>query len=139
MIRLILLMVGFSFCFLAKGQVLQGQDSTYLNRFHTELKTTPEQKNRVDSIYVAAATKLAIIDTETAAIQQSDLSEELINAKVFQANQDKKNIREVRDLEIALLLTPEQRVVYEEKIKIKKPNVLHFGMNHDRANCNVCK
>jgi hypothetical protein len=132
-------MVTVSISCFAKGQILQAQDSTYLNRFHTELKTSPEQKIKVDSIYVAAATKLSIIDTETAAIQQSDLSEEEINAKVFQANQDKKNIREVRDLEIALLLTPEQRVVYEEKIKIKKPNVLHFGMNHDRANCNVCK
>ncbi len=131
--------MAVSISWFANGQILQAQDSTYLNRFHTELSTSPEQKAKVDSIYVAAATKLSIIDTETAAIQQSDLSEEEINAKVFQANQDKKNIREVRDLEIALLLTPEQRVVYEEKIKIKKPNVLHFGMNHDRANCNVCK
>lgn len=128
-----------SLCVIANGQILQAQDSTYLERFHSELKTTPFQKTKVDSIYTSAAVKLAGIDAETKVIQQSDLTEEEINSKVSQANQQKKDIRELRDLEISLLLTPDQRVVYEEKIKIKKPSVLHFGMNHDRANCNVCK
>jgi Mg2+ and Co2+ transporter CorA len=139
MIQYSVIFLFMVFSLFAEGQVLQAQDSTYLQRFHAELKTTPFQKSKVDSIYIAAATRLAIVDTETKVIQQSDISEEEINSKVSLANQQKKDIREVRDLEIALLLSPEQRIVYEEKIKIKKPSVLHFGMNHDRANCNVCK
>jgi len=48
-----------------------------------------------------------------------------------------KKLREERDLNVELALTPEQKEIYLTQIKIAKPQVLHFGV-HDRMNCPVC-
>jgi hypothetical protein len=121
------------------AQTLQPQDSLYLVRFHRELFTTDDQKVKVDSIYHSYARKIEIIESEMKSIQSSTLSEEEINQKVTALNEDKKLLRQLRELDITAILTEDQKKIFNEKIKPSKPAVLHFGMNHDRMNCGVCK
>ena len=121
------------------AQVLSAQDSSYLSRLHTELSTDSLQKNLIDSVYIDAAHTLRTLDSTMKALEKSDLPEEELNLKILDLNQQKKNTRDIRDNTIQFLLNDAQRKIYLEKIKPTKPAVLHFGMNHDRANCNVCR
>ena len=133
----------FSFLIISSSgvlaQQLTAQDSSFLSKLHTELSTDNVQKHKIDSIYRDAVVKLHDIDTSIKAWEKADVSEEELNTKVLELNIKKKDIRDVRDAQIQLLLSESQRKIYLEKIKPTKPAVLHFGMNHDRANCNVCK
>ena len=121
------------------AQQLTAQDSSFLSKLHTELSTDNLQKHKIDSVYTDAVVKLHDIDTSIKAWEKADVTEEELNAKVLELNIKKKDIRDIRDAQIQLLLNESQRKIYLEKIKPTKPAVLHFGMNHDRANCNVCK
>ena len=47
-------------------------------------------------------------------------------------NQQIKDVREMRDLDIVKSLNAEQLQIYNEKIKPAKPQILHFGL-HNRA------
>jgi len=136
-ISAVLLIVFFTIT--GRGQNLNPQDSSYLARFHRELSTTADQKSQVDSIFFAYANRMILIDSELKSIQQSSLSEEEINQKVTALNEDKKLQRQLRELDLTAILTEEQKKIFNEKIKPSKPAVLHFGMNHDRMNCGVCK
>jgi uncharacterized membrane protein len=118
---------------------LTAQDSSFLSKLHTELSTDNVQKHKIDSIYSDAVVKLHDIDTSIKAWEKADVSEDELNTKVLELNIKKKDIRDVRDAQIQLFLNDAQRKIYLEKIKPTKPAVLHFGMNHDRANCNVCR
>ncbi len=110
-----------------------------MSKLHSELNTDNLQKHKIDSIYTDAVVKLHDIDTSIKAWEKADVTEEELNAKVLELNIKKKDIRDIRDYQIQLQLNESQRKIYLEKIKPTKPAVLHFGMNHDRANCNVCK
>ena len=121
------------------AQQLTAQDSSFLSKLHSELNTDNLQKHKIDSVYIDAVIKLHDIDTSIKAWEKADVTEEELNAKVLELNIKKKDIRDIRDAQIQLLLNESQRKIYLEKIKPTKPAVLHFGMNHDRANCNVCK
>ena len=133
----------FSFLIISSSgvlaQQLTAQDSSFLSKLHTELSTDNVQKHKIDSIYSDAVVKLHDIDTSIKAWEKADVTEEELNTKVLELNIKKKDIRDVRDAQIQLLLSDAQRKIYLEKIKPTKPAVLHFGMNHDRANCNVCR
>ena len=121
------------------AQQLTAQDSSFLSKLHTELSTDNLQKHKIDSVYTDAVVKLHDIDTSIKAWEKADVTEEELNAKVLELNIKKKDIRDIRDYQIQLQLNESQRKIYLEKIKPTKPAVLHFGMNHDRANCNVCR
>ncbi len=121
------------------AQQLTAQDSSFLSKIHSELNTDNLQKHKIDSIYTDAVVKLHDIDTSIKAWEKADVTEEELNAKVLELNIKKKDIRDIRDAQIQLQLNESQRKIYLEKIKPTKPAVLHFGMNHDRANCNVCR
>ena len=121
------------------AQQLTAQDSSFLSKLHSELNTDNLQKHNIDSVYTDAVVKLHDIDTSIKAWEKADVTEEELNAKVLELNIKKKDIRDIRDAQIQLLLNESQRKIYLEKIKPTKPAVLHFGMNHDRANCNVCR
>ncbi len=133
----------FSFLIISSSgvlaQQLTAQDSSFLSKLHTELSTDNVQKHKIDSIYSDAVVKLHDIDSSIKAWEKADVTEEELNTKVLELNIKKKDIRDVRDAQIQLLLNESQRKIYLEKIKPTKPAVLHFGMNHDRANCNVCR
>jgi len=121
------------------AQQLTAQDSSFLSKLHSELNTDNLQKHNIDSVYTDAVVKLHDIDTSIKAWEKADVTEEELNTKVLELNIKKKDIRDIRDAQIQLQLNESQRKIYLEKIKPTKPAVLHFGMNHDRANCNVCK
>jgi hypothetical protein len=117
---------------------LSEQDRNYLMKMRMDLLLDDAHYFRIDSIYTQADVALKQLDAQQQAWQKSEMPEDSLNVKVMNLNARKKEIRQVRDLDIRMELTDAQKVIYDEKIKPAKPQVLHFGM-HDRATCPVCK
>lgn len=120
------------------SQTINPTEVQYLLNLKSELSLTNEQFDDADSIYFSASQQIIILDKEIQSISRSDLNDEERSSKIRDLNGQKKTIRESRDLSVQLLLNEEQQKIYLEKIKPAKPAVIHMGMNHDRANCNVC-
>ncbi|MDZ4824241.1 MAG: hypothetical protein SH856_12350 [Flavobacteriales bacterium] len=121
------------------SQVLPQTELDYIASLKTQLTLTDAQLHKVDSICAKAFFDTQLINKELQSLARSNTPDEEKNLRTSVNNQKKKDIREIRDLEVRMLLTPEQKLVYDEKIKPEKPAVLHFGMNHDRASCGVCR
>lgn len=121
----------------AEGQT-SDPDQVLLTNIKSTLSLSPWQLQKADSLFEAVAVQLRTIDKEITRIARSGLPREEADLKLAIANQQKKDLREMRDLEMSMMLEAEQRKVYEEQIRPAKPQVLHFGLAHDRANCNVC-
>lgn len=118
---------------------LSPQDAAQLTAIKKELTLTAIQSSQADSLFNTTASELKKYDSEITKVVRSGLPKEETDLKVAVLNQKKKDAREMRDIELSLLLTPDQKKVYDEKIRPAQPAVLHFGMNHDRTSCPVCK
>lgn len=102
------------------------------------LALNPVQQRVLDTLFTRYAAQMATIDEKVkAAERNAQLSEDDVLLRLNAATQEKSDLRELRELDIKALLTPEQRKVYEEKIAPSKPAVLHFGI-HNRMDCKVC-
>lgn len=109
-----------------------------MSMLKTELKLDSTQWVKVDSIYAAASIELRNTDKEVQSLSRKSIPQEEKDRMMSELTEHKKNIRQNRESNLLLLLTPDQSKIYFEKIKPSKPSVLHMGMNHDRINCNVC-
>jgi hypothetical protein len=117
---------------------LPEQDVRFIERMRTELNLDSAQLKAVRMHFEKADSTIRQAELRVKELQTSTLPEEQISVQVGEWNAKKKTARETRDLDVQLLLTPEQKVVYDTRLKPAKPQVLHFGM-HNRADCNVCK
>jgi septal ring factor EnvC (AmiA/AmiB activator) len=113
------------------------QDQKFLARLKTELNLSADKYTSIEKIYSDKQKELDACDKSIKEFEQTLDNEQELQMKVSSLNQKKKDIREMRELDIKLQLTPDQLKIYDEKIKPAKPQVLHFGI-HDRANCKVC-
>lgn len=133
--------MALSLCYLlpfsAWGQHLSARDSAFVAQLKDVLQLDSVQSGAVDSLYFTAAEEVQRIHEEIRAIERSSASEDHVQAQVGELHEARKAVRLSRDEAIKGLLKPEQRAVYAEQIKPRKPQVLHFGI-HDRANCQVC-
>ena len=96
------------------------------------------QIEAVDTLVKSTAIQLKQLDKELNKVSRSSLSDDDKNFKQNEIRQQKKEVIEGRDMAISFLLDERQRRIFNEQVKPSKPAVLHMGMNHDRANCNVC-
>lgn len=119
-------------------KTLSTADSTYLAILQTELTLTPEQRTQADSLISLSSQKITEYERELLRISRSGIAQEEKDSQQRELREKKKNEKENRDLSIVLLLTSEQRKIYAERIKPSKPGVLHMGITHDRAKCEVC-
>jgi hypothetical protein len=78
------------------------------------------------------------IELKLKELANSTLPEDSIQVLMMNANARRKELRTGRDQELQWILTREQLIVFEQKLKAVKPKVLHFGM-HNKADCEVCK
>ena len=102
------------------------------------LVLNPVQLRVLDTLFTRYAAQMATIDEKVkAAERNAQLSEDDVLLRLNAATQEKSDLRELRELDIKALLTPDQRKIYEEKIAPSKPAVLHFGI-HNRMDCKVC-
>jgi hypothetical protein len=140
LINYALLMIAFVLFHqqLAAQNTLSSADSTHLAILTTELTLSADQIVQADSILRASSRQLSDCDRELLRVSRSEAAQEEKENQQRELKEKKKSIRENRDLSITLLLTSEQRKIYDEKIKPQKPGVLHMGMNHDRSKCEVC-
>lgn len=99
---------------------------------------TDSQLAAADSIMRISGEKIAVVDKEIMRVSRSDMNEADRNAALADLREKKRILREEKETQILLCLDDEQKKNYSEKIKPVKPPVFHMGMNHDRANCNVC-
>ena len=124
---------------LSQDATLSRMDQRKKNAMVTELNLTESQQQQTDSIFkVFAITLNDIEDSLKTAQRDTTIAEVDLNSMLRDFNQEKKDLRKLRDLELRRLLTPEQVKIHDEVIVPSKPQVLHFGV-HNRADCNVCK
>lgn len=118
--------------------VLSAQDQAKIKSMRAKLSLTEQQGLLIPSIYlyyhglIEEQKKIMSIVAEQPSVNEEERLKDL-NAR----SEYVKRIREERDLNLELALTPEQKEIYLTQIKIAKPQVLHFGV-HDRMNCPVC-
>lgn len=118
--------------------VLSAQDQAKIKSMRTKLSLTEQQDLLIPSIYlyyhglIEEQKKIMSIVAEQPSVNEEERLKDL-NAR----SEFVKNLREERDLNVELAMTPEQKEIYLTQIKIAKPQVLHFGV-HDRMNCPVC-
>lgn len=113
-------------------------DMRLLKTLEQTISPDAETLSKLNAIVRNAANQIANLEQEKLKIQRESDDEELILTQIKVKNQEIKDIREERELQIQSVLNPEQLAIYNEKIKPEKPQVLHFGL-HNRADCNVCK
>ena len=120
------------------AQELPAADQRKLDAINQTIELSPRQKSFIDSLYFSYAVKISKIDSSLKVIQRSEaLSESQLLTRMSVLNQEKKDLRSMRDLDTKMFLTPDQKVVFDEKVVPQKPQVLHFGI-HNRADCVTC-
>jgi len=118
--------------------VLPAQDQAKIKSMRAKLNLTEQQDLLIPSIYmhyhglIEDQKKIMSTVAEEPSVNEEERLKDL-NAR----SEFIKKLRDERDLNIELALTPEQKEIYLTQIKIAKPQVLHFGV-HDRMNCPVC-
>jgi len=148
MIRFILALFLCSIAFISSAQpmmkdsvdisVLSAQDQAKIKSMRTKLNLTEQQDLLIPSIFmhyhglIEDQKKIISKVAEEPSVNEEERLKDL-NAR----SEFIKKLRDERDLNIELVLTPEQKEIYLNQIKIAKPQVLHFGV-HDRMNCPVC-
>ncbi|MDP4665989.1 MAG: hypothetical protein NWS37_07105 [Flavobacteriaceae bacterium] len=137
MLRIMFFILFISIANIDYAQELAAIDQRKLDAIEKTIELDVNQKQQIQDVFSKYAVLISDIDKQISNTQKSDIPEEQIPLRVSAYNQDKKDLRELRELEIKGILNSSQRLVYEEKIQPEKPQVLHFGL-HDRANCNVC-
>jgi hypothetical protein len=137
MLRIMFFILFISIANIDYAQELAAIDQRKLDAIEKTIELDVNQKQQIQVVFSKYALLISDIDKQIPNTQKSDIPEEQIPLRVSAYNQDKKDLRDLRELEIKGILNPSQRLVYEKKIQPEKPQVLHFGL-HDRANCNVC-
>jgi hypothetical protein len=118
--------------------VLSAQDQAKLKSMRAKLNLTEQQDLLIPSIYmhyhglIEDQKKIMSTLAEEPSVNEEERLKDL-NAR----SEFIKKLRDERDLNVELALTPEQKEIYLTQVKIAKPQVLHFGV-HDRMNCPVC-
>jgi hypothetical protein len=118
--------------------VLSAQDQAKIKSMRAKLNLTEQQDLLIPSIYmhyhglIEDQKKIMSTVAEEPSVNEEERLKDL-NAR----SEFIKKLRDERDLNVELALTPEQKEIYLTQIKIAKPQVLHFGV-HDRMNCPVC-
>jgi PIN domain nuclease of toxin-antitoxin system len=125
-------------CLLFQKHGLAQSDSTFVANLKSELSLNQVQSALVDTLYKKASIDIRVIDKEIMSLSRKSIVEEDKKNKIAALELNKKNIKETRDLSVKLLLSADQKKIYDEKIKPSKPAVLHMGLTHDRASCTVC-
>ncbi|MFM9985091.1 MAG: hypothetical protein ACKVOK_07640 [Flavobacteriales bacterium] len=130
-----------AFCFLnfhARSQSMTVADSAYLANLRTQLTLTDTQFDTIQTVYLKSQSEISSLEKELRIISRSDLADSLKSEKSTQLSLKKRQVREMLELDLQLLLNEEQKKIYAEKIKPAKPDISHFGVMHDRAKCVVC-
>lgn len=123
---------------IGNAQELSTADQRKKVTIFREIELTPQQESMIDSLFVSYAQELNAIDTRIDSLEADpNLNEDQLLVRINVLNQEKKDLKEVRELDIKSVLQPEQVAIYDEKVAPQKPKVLHFGI-HNRADCNVC-
>jgi hypothetical protein len=113
-------------------------DTHYIEVLGDKLSLTGDQKEKVLRLYLDSQQVIDSLDNQIALARGADLTALLPGQSISDLHQKKKDVREIRDLGIVSILTEDQRNKYEQDVRPARPQVLHFGMTHDRMNCNVC-
>ena len=117
---------------------LTESDSLFINQLNRTCELNAFQVSAVDTLMKSTAIQLKQLDKEMSKVSRSALTDDEKNKRQNEIRKQKKDALEGRDMAIGFMLDDRQRKIFFEQVKPSKPAVLHMGMNHDRANCNVC-
>jgi hypothetical protein len=117
---------------------LSTSDSLFIRQLNKTCELNAFQCSAVDTLMKSTAMQLKQLDKELSKVSRSSISDEEKSLQQNEIRKQKKDALDGRDMAISFLLDDRQRRIFNEQVKPSKPAVLHMGMNHDRANCNVC-
>ncbi len=117
---------------------LSAGDSLFISQLNRSCELNTFQVSAIDTLMKSTAIELKQLDKELIKVSRSSMSEDEKNTRQNEIRKQKKDALEGRDMAISFLLDDRQLKIFNEQVKPSKPAVLHMGMNHDRANCNVC-
>ena len=113
-------------------------DQNYLKRLNNELILSSDQNLKIENIFLNHHFKISTLNHTIDSLEKSEINEEILNTRISVLNKEKSDLIKYREDLIKLELSESQRLIYNEKMNIQKPKVLHFGI-HNRADCEVCK
>lgn len=120
------------------AQELSAADARKRTSMSELLGLLPVQERLLDTLFAGYAAELRAMDERIKAAERDpSLSEDEVVLRMNVISQERKDLKEVRELDIKAILTPDQRIRYEEKIQPVKPQVLHFGL-HNKMDCKIC-
>ena len=122
---------------LLTGAQLSESDQAFLTQLRGRLELSASQDSSINALFTASQHRVDSLDLAIRKIQQSD-DESFILEQLPILRQQKKDVRELRDLSIFDLLNPVQQNIFQQEIRPQKPAVLHFGIQHDRMSCTIC-
>ncbi len=117
---------------------LTASDSLFVKQLNSACELNSFQRSAVDTLMQSTTIQLKQLDKEMSKVSRSSISDDEKSSRQNEIRKQKKEAVEGRDMAITFLLDDRQRRIFNDQIKPSKPAVLHMGMNHDRANCNVC-
>jgi hypothetical protein len=117
---------------------LTSSDSLFIRQLNKTCELNAFQRSAVDTLIKSTAIQLKQLDKELSKVSRSSISDEEKSLQQNEIRKQKKDALDGRDMAISFLLDDRQRRIFNEQVKPSKPAVLHMGMNHDRASCNVC-
>lgn len=120
----------------AYGQ-LPDRDARFVTKLKQELSLSAVQASQVDSLFAFYHEQLQQVEAYIDSVESSNATEAEVTMRVAIKAQERKDLKAERESDLTALFTDEQQVIYTEKIKPAKPQVLHFGI-HNRADCKVC-
>ncbi len=134
----IVTLILFSAAKFGIAQDLPPVDQRKRDAISEQLKLHPLQEQVLDSLFASYARQIEAVDMRLKAIERDpNLSEDQVVMRMNVLSQEKTDLRNLRELDIQAVLTPEQKKEYASRIQPNKPAVLHFGI-HNRMDCNVC-
>lgn len=120
------------------AQELSAADARKRTSMSELLGLLPVQERLLDTLFTSYAAELSVLDERIKAAERDpQLSEDEVVFRMNVISQERKDLKEIRELDIKAILTPDQRTKYEEKIQPVKPQVLHFGL-HNKMDCKIC-
>ena len=139
--KLVFLFSLFTFCAhrcVAQKVDLSKENSAWLNRCDSLLNLGEDQYKGIylilfDFQQIAEEWELRKNQNNQAPISEMEWEKNDIRLQA-----EKKEWRQKKEDRIIALLDEKQRIQFYNIISPSKPNVLHMGVNHDRATCIIC-
>jgi Spy/CpxP family protein refolding chaperone len=122
----------------AKGQgTIPPRDIHHLDELAAGLDLSQEQRSAIHAIYLTYQPELNELSEAIDELERTTDDEKTLFLKVAVMNEQKKELRKRRELELQDVLTDEQLAVYTDHFSTSQVRTASFGL-HNSLVCKLC-